>query len=324
MHGGIIMGVELRALREPHPRSQHRPDGEPEHGVVPARPGMSDIPKIDVTLMNQPERGVIGIGEPPTISTAAAIANAVAQRDRRARAGACRSRPTAVLAALPTQRTRRRDAVKAFAYVNAANEKEAVAALGDRARQGAAARRRHGPARADEGLHRAARRARQRQEPAVSTIAVPRAGRTARSARRRRSSRSSSTPTLGDAYPALVRGGRRSRHAADPQRRHRRRQPRCSGRAAGTSGTRSSHCLKKGGARCFAVDGENQFHAIFGDGPCHIVHPSSLARAGRSRYGARFRVVGPAGEREVDGRRVLRHARSQHVRRDGARAERAR
>jgi xanthine dehydrogenase YagR molybdenum-binding subunit len=41
-------------------------------------PGMSDIPKIDVMLMNQPERGVIGIGEPPTISTAAAIANAVA------------------------------------------------------------------------------------------------------------------------------------------------------------------------------------------------------------------------------------------------------
>ena len=36
-------------------------------------------------------------------------------------------------------------------------------------------------------------------------------------------------------------------------------------------------CLKKGGARCFAVDGENQYHAIFGDGPCHIVHPSSLA-----------------------------------------------
>jgi xanthine dehydrogenase YagR molybdenum-binding subunit len=31
-----------------------------------------------VTLVDQPERGVIGIGEPPTISTAAAIANAVA------------------------------------------------------------------------------------------------------------------------------------------------------------------------------------------------------------------------------------------------------
>ena len=41
-------------------------------------PGMSDIPEIDITLMDQPDRGVIGIGEPPTISTAAAIANAVA------------------------------------------------------------------------------------------------------------------------------------------------------------------------------------------------------------------------------------------------------
>jgi xanthine dehydrogenase YagR molybdenum-binding subunit len=39
--------------------------------------GMSDIPKIDVRLIDQPERGVIGIGEPPTVSTAAAITTAV-------------------------------------------------------------------------------------------------------------------------------------------------------------------------------------------------------------------------------------------------------
>ena len=39
--------------------------------------GMSDMPKIDVRLMDQPERGVVGIGEPPTVSTAAAITNAV-------------------------------------------------------------------------------------------------------------------------------------------------------------------------------------------------------------------------------------------------------
>jgi len=38
-------------------------------------------------------------------------------------------------------------------------------------------------------------------------------------------------------------------------------------------------CLKKGGDRCYAVEGENQYHAIFGDGPCHIVHPSNLAPA---------------------------------------------
>jgi xanthine dehydrogenase YagS FAD-binding subunit len=59
------------------------------------------------------------------------------------------------------------------------------------------------------------------------------------------------------------------------------------------------HCLKKGGPRCFAVDGENQYHAIFGGGPCHIVHPSSLA-VPLIAYGARFRVIGASGEREVD------------------------
>lgn len=39
------------------------------------------------------------------------------------------------------------------------------------------------------------------------------------------------------------------------------------------------HCLKKGGHTCYAVEGENRYHAIFGDGPCHIVHPSNLANA---------------------------------------------
>lgn len=58
------------------------------------------------------------------------------------------------------------------------------------------------------------------------------------------------------------------------------------------------NCLKKGGSRCFAVDGENQYHAIFGGGPCHIVHPSSLAVPAIA-LDARFRIVGPAGEREV-------------------------
>jgi xanthine dehydrogenase YagS FAD-binding subunit len=58
-------------------------------------------------------------------------------------------------------------------------------------------------------------------------------------------------------------------------------------------------CFKKGGSRCFAVAGENQFHAIFGnEGPSHIVHPSSLA-VPFVAYGAKFRVVGPNGEREV-------------------------
>jgi xanthine dehydrogenase YagR molybdenum-binding subunit len=39
---------------------------------------LGDIPEIDLVLLDMPERGVIGIGEPVTIPTAAAIANAVA------------------------------------------------------------------------------------------------------------------------------------------------------------------------------------------------------------------------------------------------------
>jgi xanthine dehydrogenase YagR molybdenum-binding subunit len=41
-------------------------------------PGIADVPEIEVVLINMPERGVIGIGEPSTVPTAGAIANAVA------------------------------------------------------------------------------------------------------------------------------------------------------------------------------------------------------------------------------------------------------
>jgi len=59
------------------------------------------------------------------------------------------------------------------------------------------------------------------------------------------------------------------------------------------------NCYKKGGNRCFSPAGENQFHAIFGNnGPSHIVHPSSLA-VPFVAYGAKFRLAGPSGEREV-------------------------
>src|SRR5262245_48911224 len=65
--------------------------------------GMSDVPKIDIVLNNMPERGVIGIGEPPTVSTASAIANAV----RNATGATIRSlplHPHKVLAALEQER----------------------------------------------------------------------------------------------------------------------------------------------------------------------------------------------------------------------------
>lgn len=42
---------------------------------------------------------------------------------------------------------------------------------------------------------------------------------------------------------------------------------------------REISCLKKGGDRCYALDGENRHHAVLGGGPVHIVHPSTLACA---------------------------------------------
>ena len=57
-------------------------------------------------------------------------------------------------------------------------------------------------------------------------------------------------------------------------------------------------CFKKGGNVCFSPAGENQFHAIFGNGPSFIVHPSSLAVPSVA-YGATFRLAGPKGERMV-------------------------
>lgn len=61
------------------------------------------------------------------------------------------------------------------------------------------------------------------------------------------------------------------------------------------------HCLKKGGGTCYAVEGENQFHALFGGGPCHIVHPSNLAPV-LVAANAQFELTSPAGARVVPAR----------------------
>lgn len=57
-------------------------------------------------------------------------------------------------------------------------------------------------------------------------------------------------------------------------------------------------CLKNGGDRCYAMAGRNDYHAILGAGPSAIVHPSDGATA-LSALGARVRVRGPQGEREM-------------------------
>jgi xanthine dehydrogenase YagS FAD-binding subunit len=58
------------------------------------------------------------------------------------------------------------------------------------------------------------------------------------------------------------------------------------------------HCLRKGGDRCFAQDGENEYHAIFDNDVCAIVHPSAAACA-LTALGAKVEVKGKNGMREI-------------------------
>jgi xanthine dehydrogenase YagR molybdenum-binding subunit len=76
MYGGIIMGLGF-ALFENRILDRNTAKMVNPNMEWYSVPGISDVPVLDVTLVDQPERGVIGLGEPPVISTAAAIANAV-------------------------------------------------------------------------------------------------------------------------------------------------------------------------------------------------------------------------------------------------------
>ena len=123
-YGGIISGVNYAVFEERildrNTANMVNPNMEWYHMA-----GQSDIPEIDVVLVDQPERGVIGIGEPPAVATAAAIANAI----RNATGVTLRSIPITPDKLLDGARASGRHELKAFAYVNATNEKEAVAAL---------------------------------------------------------------------------------------------------------------------------------------------------------------------------------------------------
>jgi xanthine dehydrogenase YagS FAD-binding subunit len=58
------------------------------------------------------------------------------------------------------------------------------------------------------------------------------------------------------------------------------------------------HCAKKGGDQCYAVNGENHYHCIFGGSVCYIVHPSDTAPA-LIALGASVTIMGRGGERTV-------------------------
>jgi xanthine dehydrogenase YagS FAD-binding subunit len=57
-------------------------------------------------------------------------------------------------------------------------------------------------------------------------------------------------------------------------------------------------CLKKGGDKCYAMAGENQYHGIFDGGPCFYVHPSDVAVA-LAALQAQVSITGPSGSKVV-------------------------
>src|SRR5206468_6370420 len=76
VYGGVIAAINFALFED---RLLDRVTGQivkPNmEWYLPA--GMSDIPPFDIVVNNMPERGVMGIGDPQTVSTASAIANAV-------------------------------------------------------------------------------------------------------------------------------------------------------------------------------------------------------------------------------------------------------
>lgn len=186
--------------------------------------------------------------------------------------------------------------MKAFAYVNPSNEKDAVAAL----KTGGVALPLAGGqdllARMKDYIHQPDRLVNVKNALENTVTRTPDGGLKIGAATK--IVELLEHPELGKMYPALVAA---AGEIGTPQIRN-----------AGTVGGNINQrprcwyfrneefvCYKKGGNRCFSPTGENQYHAIFGNGgPSHIVHPSNLA-VPLVAYDAKFRVFGSKGEREV-------------------------
>jgi len=106
-----------------------------------------------------------------------------------------------------------------------------------------------------------------------------------------------SDPVVGAGYRAIAEA---AGHAATPQIRNMAtlggnllQRPRC-----WYFRSEAFHCKKKGGTMCYAQMGENQYHAIFDNHTCAIVHPSALATA-LVAFGAKIQLTTAEGARET-------------------------
>ena len=229
------------------------------------------MPEIVCEFVDEPDTqltnlGAKGLGEPPIVPVAAAIANAI----RDATGADVRSLPITreeMLNALREARERgeEREAVELRASRLASTAVEPRRAAGGRhVHRGRHGGRAAAPRRAARGGH-----ARRRARPA--------AARHRRHAhrRRRRRSPSSRRPTGSRTRCARPRASPRRRSSAawarSPATCSRRR-------AAGTGGSKLP-CRLHGGDRCLAADGEHREHAIFANDFCASAHPSDLAAA---------------------------------------------
>lgn len=74
--GGVVMGINYALFEDRIMDRQTGRQVNPDMEFYKLA-GIQDMPKIHVHMMDMPQRGTIGIGEPPTVSTCAAVGNAV-------------------------------------------------------------------------------------------------------------------------------------------------------------------------------------------------------------------------------------------------------
>lgn len=109
-------------------------------------------------------------------------------------------------------------------------------------------------------------------------------------------------PEISKGWPALAQG---AAAAASPQLRNQGtlggnlcQKPRCWYYRG------DFDCARKGGQVCYAVEGENTYHAIFGGSGCFIVHPSDTASP-LVALQATVKVAGPKGPRSLPAEKLF-------------------